>query len=48
MRGAALAGLAKHHSSAAFFGCNTVLEAGVFSALLELYRNRTEDNDVDP
>lgn len=44
-----LTGLAKNHSSEAFFGCDNPLEAMVFSALLEIRRNPDpEDDDVDP
>ncbi|HII98877.1 MAG TPA: hypothetical protein HA272_06420 [Methanoregula sp.] len=44
-----LTGLAKNHSSEAFFGCDNPLEAMVFSALLEIRRNQDpEDDDVDP
>jgi len=34
--GARLAGMGKKHSSEAFFGCDSALEAVLFSALLEL------------
>ncbi|PKL64111.1 MAG: hypothetical protein CVV32_10680 [Methanomicrobiales archaeon HGW-Methanomicrobiales-3] len=44
-----LTGLAKNHSSEAFFGCDNPLEAMVFSALLEIRRNQgEEDDDVGP
>ena len=47
--GADLTGLAKNHSSEAFFGCDNPLEAMIFSALLEIHRNQAEeDNDVGP
>jgi hypothetical protein len=47
--GTALTGLAKNHSSEAFFGCDNVLEAGIFSAFLEICRKQTEGDDhVDP
>lgn len=46
---AQLTGLAKNHSSEAFFGCDNPLEAMVFSALLEIRRNQGEvDDDVGP
>jgi len=46
---ARLTGLAKNHSSEAFFGCDNPLEAMVFSALLEIRRNKgEEDDDVGP
>jgi hypothetical protein len=46
---AELTGLAKNHSSAAFFGCDNPLEAMIFSALLEIRRNQAEkDDDVGP
>ena len=47
--GEVLTNLAKRHSSEAFYGCDTVLEAGLFSALLEIARKSDEvDDDVDP
>jgi hypothetical protein len=47
--GAKLIELAKNHSSAAFFGCDSPLEAGVFSSLLGICRDLDEVNgDVDP
>lgn len=47
--GGRLAGFARQHSSEAFFGCDSPLEAAVFSSLLEISRSRTEgDDDVDP
>lgn len=47
-QGVALAGLARRHSSEAFFGCDTVLEAGVFSALAGICRDHAGDDRVDP
>jgi len=47
--GEILTGLAKNHSSEAFFGCDSPLEAMLFSAFLEIRRNQTEgDDDVGP
>ena len=47
--GQILTNFAKCHSSEAFFGCDNVLEAGVFSALLEISRKSEEGDDhVDP
>lgn len=44
-----LTGLAKSHSSEAFFGCDSPLEAMVFSALVEMGRKREGgEPDVDP
>ena len=47
--GRELARIARQHSSEAFFGCDTVLEAGVFSSLLEICRDLPGGDDhVDP
>ena len=47
--GETIAGFARTHSSEAFFGCDTMLEAGVFSALVEIQRKQGEDKQhVDP
>jgi hypothetical protein len=44
-----LTGLAKTHSSAAFFGCDTPLEAVVFSALAGISRDlQGGGEDVGP
>lgn len=45
---ARLTGLMKTHSSAAFFGCDTVLEAAIFSSLIEAGRDTEDDRHVDP
>jgi hypothetical protein len=47
--GLALTGMAKDHSSAAFFGCDDPLEAMILSALVEIHKKRKgADDPVDP
>jgi hypothetical protein len=47
--GSGLTRLAKNHSSEAFFGCDSPLEAVVFSVLLEICKGQAEwDEDVGP
>jgi hypothetical protein len=47
--GTRLTGLAKKHSSEAFFGCDSPLEAALFSSLIEISRSRAEGEEhVDP
>jgi hypothetical protein len=47
--GVTLTGMAKNHSSEAFFGCDNPLEAMVFSALIEIHRKNAEgEGYVDP